>query len=156
MGMIDYHKRHEAYVAAVADALASAGFASQYHFADANDPRDGAVELDLEQIHARFGPSVWSHDEVSVCWQEDRGWYVVTVDDPHGRDSRFAYDLGVERIASPATVVVAVAEQAGVNVEVAADSHPDVDFAGHNFDDGDDNGVPEFEAALLHYIAAPA
>lgn len=142
-----YHDAHEGYIGAVADALTAGGFPAADWHADPNDPRDGAIELDLDRQGTIDGKPIWPHDEVWVAWTEDRGWFVLTINDPHGRDSRFVYDLGVERVASPSTVVLAVAEQAGLTVELAGDGHPDVDFPWHVFDDDE---VP-FELALRHY-----
>lgn len=44
-------------------------------------------------------------------------------------------------------VVLAVAEKAGLTLELADDGHPDVDFPEHGFEDDD----PAFEQALAHY-----
>jgi hypothetical protein len=147
---IDYHERHEAYMSAVAAALAAAVFPNDGGNAEPNDPRDGFVGLDLERLGTIDGKPIWTATEVAVCWQEERGWFLLTIADPASNDGRFVYELGIATIAAPSTVAVAVAEQAGLNIEVAADGHPDVDFPGHEFDDED----PEFEAALLHYAEA--
>lgn len=48
------------------------------------------------------------------------------------------------------TVVLEVAEQAGLTLELADDGHPDADFPDHAFEDDD---VP-FELALRHYAEA--
>jgi hypothetical protein len=140
----------EAYIGAVAAALTAAGLPAGDWHADDNDPRDGGIELDLTRQGTIDGNLVWPHDEVWVGWNEDRGWFLLTVDDPHGRDSRFVYDLGVARVASPVTVAIAVGEKAGLALQLDDDGHPDADFPDH--DCGDDN--PEFEAALAHYREA--
>lgn len=142
-----YHSAHEPYIAAVVAALDAAGFPVDNWSAEPNDPRDGFAELDLGKQGVIDGKPVWLHDEVAVCWQEERGWWVLTVDDPLGRDSRFVYPLGVATVASPATVVLAVAEQAGITLELAGDGHPDVDFPGHEFDAEN----LALELALRHY-----
>lgn len=142
-----YHDAHGPYIAAVAAALESAGFPINWHNADPNDPRDGAIDLDLERQGTIDGQPIWSHDEVTVGWTEDRGWFLVTVDDPHGRDNRFVYDLGVPVVASPRSVVLAVAEKAGLTLELDDDGHLDVDFPSHTFEDDD----PAFELALRRY-----
>lgn len=143
---------HEAYIGAVARALYNAGFPTADHHADDNDPRDGAIELDLTKQGAVDGKPIWPHDEVWVGWTEDRSWFLLTIDDPHGRDSRFVYDLGVALVASPVTVAIAVGEQAGLTLNLADDGHPDVDFPDHACEDDD----PAFEAALAHYREATA
>lgn len=150
-----YHDAHGPYIAAVATALAAAGIAVNSHFADPNEPRDGAIDLDVE------GESVtrWPYTEVAVCWQEERGWWLLTVDKfdkpkwtgkgGWQTDSRHVYDLGVATIASPASVVQAVAEQAGITLEIEDDGHPDANFPSHESEEDD---VP-FELALRHYAA---
>jgi len=144
-GGAGYHSAHEAYLHAVAAALAAAGFPNDGGNAEANDPRDGFVDLDLERLG-----SIWPDDEeVAVCWQEERGWWILTITDPARSNGRFVYELGVATIASPSTVVAAVAERAGLSIDVAADEHPDADFSEHAFEDDD---VP-FELALRHYVA---
>lgn len=147
-----YHQAHEAYIAAVAAALEAAGFPVNWHNADANDPRDGAIDLDLERQGHIDGQPIWSHDEVTVGWTEDRGWFLVTVNDPHGRDSRFVYDLGLCRVAAPRSVALAVAEKAGLTLELDDDGYRDVDFSEHQFEDDD----PAFELALRHYAVVEA
>lgn len=156
-----YHQAHEAYIAAVAAALDAAGFPTAGHFADANDPRDGFIELDLERQGSIDGKPVWPYGEVGVCWQEERGWWILTVDklDPPRlnkgnwqTDQRNVFDLGVGTVASPVSVVLAVAEKAGLTLELDGDGHPDVDFEGHVFDE--DNVA--LELALQHYAVAEA
>lgn len=150
-----YHDAHGPYIAAVAAALDAAGITTVSHFADANDPRDGAIELHTSETGVCRRVS--SYDEVAVCWQEERGWWVLTVDrydEPkwtgkggYQTDSRQVYELGVAIVASPASVVLAVAEWAGLPLELDDDGHPDADFPGHEFDEDD---VP-LELALRHY-----
>jgi len=150
---IEYHKRHAAYIDAVASALAEAGFPNDGGNVEPNDPRDGFVGLDLEQLEALHGEAIWPDDqEVAVCWQEERGWWLLTIADPTRSNGRFVYALGIATIAAPSMVAAAVAEKAGLTVEVADDGHPDVDFPAHEFDEED----PTFEAALLHYFDAAA
>jgi hypothetical protein len=138
---------HEAYIDAVARALDGAGFKSGDSHADDNDPRDGAIELDLDRQGTIDGKPIWPHDEVWVGWSEDRGWHLLTVDDPHGRNSRFVYELGLVRVASPWSVVMAVAEKAGLTLELPDDGHPDADFPEHTCEED----TPAFEAALRRY-----
>lgn len=146
-----YHRAHEAYIQAVADALDEAGFKVDDWHADPNDPRDGWIGFDMDRQGRVDGNPLWQYDEVGVGWSEDRGWHLLTIDDPHGRDSRFVTEFAIARVASPATVVLEVAEQAGLTLEVADDGHPDADFPEHSFEDDD---VP-FEQALRHYGQVP-
>ncbi|MER7331777.1 MULTISPECIES: DUF6292 family protein [unclassified Micromonospora] len=144
-----WYRAHVPYIRAVARALAAAGFPVADWDADPNQPRDGNIALDLTRQGTIDGQPIWSHDEVNVGWNEDRGWFLNTVDDPHSRDSRYVYDLGIERVASPASVALAVAEKAGLTVNLAmeGDGHPDVDFPDHHCEEDD---VP-FELALRRY-----
>ena len=141
---------HTPYIRAVAAALTAAGLPVDRWDADPNSPRDGNIALDLDRQGTIDGQPVWSHDEVNVGWTEDRGWFLNTVDDPHGRDSRWVFDLGIARVASPATVAVAVAEKAGLTVTVDGDGYPDVDFPDHDCEEDD---IP-FELALRRYAEA--
>jgi hypothetical protein len=145
-------KTHEAYIRAVAEALESAGFPVDDWWADDNDPRDGWIGLDMAKQGIIDGEPLWKYDEVGVGWSEDRGWHLLTIDDPHGRDSRNVTEFAIARIASPVTVVLEVAEQAGLTLELADDGHPDADFPEHTFYDDD----PAFDAALAHYREAAA
>lgn len=146
-GGTGYHSAHRPYLSAVAAALAAAGFPNDGGNAEPNDPRDGFIDLDLTRLGTIDGEPIWSAEEVAVCWQEERGWWLLTVADTTSNRGRFVYELNVSTIASPSTVVAAVAEQAGLTIEVAADEHPDVDFPEHVFDDDD----TAFELALCHY-----
>lgn len=143
-------KTHEAYIGAVASALEAAGFPVADWHADDNDPRDGWVGFDMDRQGRIDGKPLWPYDEVGVGWSEDRGWCLVTIDDPHGRNSRNAHEFAIGRIASPVTVVLQVAEHAGLTLEVTYDGHPDADFPDHTFYDDD----PAFEQALAHYREA--
>lgn len=145
-----YHRAHEAYIQAVHDAFAAADVPVRDWHADPNDPRDGAIEFDVTWVWDDAGRPAWSHDEVWAGWSEDRGWHLLTVDDPHGRDSRFVYELHIGRVPSPETVVNAVAEKAGVSVQVPAGQFEDVDFPDHTFENED----PAFEHALAVYRQA--
>lgn len=140
-------RTHEAYIGAVAAALEAAGFAVADWHADDNDPRDGWIGFDMDRQGRIDGKPLWAYDEVGVGWSEDRGWHLLTIDDPHGRDSRFVTEFAIARVASPVTVVLEVAEQAGLTLQLDDDGHPDADFPEHTFEDDD----PEFEAALAHY-----
>jgi hypothetical protein len=145
----NYHETHGPYIAAVAAALAAAGFPNDGGNAEPNDPRDGFIDLDLEPLRSA-APS-WTAEQVAVCWQEERGWWLLTVADTTSSAGRYVYGLDVATIAAPSTVVAAVAEKAGLNIEVAACGYPDVDFSAHEFDEDD----PEFEAALAVYAEVP-
>lgn len=151
-GGAGYHSAHQPYMTAVAAALAAAGFPNDGGNAEANDPRDGFVDLDLEQLEPVDGKPLWAVEQVAVCWQEERGWWLLAVADTTSSDGRFVYPLGVATVAAPSTVVAAVAEQAGLPVDVTGDEHPDVYFPDHVFEDED----VVFELALGHYAGAPA
>lgn len=152
-----YHQAHEAYMRAVNDALTAAGIPTTGWHAEANDPRDGFVALDVTAGMPDVCTRIWDHTEVAVCWQEERGWTLLAVDrfdEPQwtGKggwqtDSRQVYDLGLPTIASPVTVARAVAEAAGLTLDLDDDSHPDADFPGHEQDDED----VAFELALRRY-----
>lgn len=140
-----YHRAHEAYIGAVAAALDAAGFTTDVVGADPNDPRDGWIGFDMDaQPKLADGGPVWLYDEAGVGWSEDRGWHLLLIDQP---DSRLVDELAIARVASPETVVRAVAEKAGVTVDVPGDRFPDADFPDHTFEDND---VP-FEQALAVY-----
>lgn len=157
-----YHQAHEPYIAAVAAALDAAELPTKDSYADPNDPRDGAIQLDLTRAaHPRPWVRLLAYDEVWVGWQEERGWTLLTIteyDEPRfnkgnwDTDSRNVYDLNCTRVASPVSVVLAVAEWAGVTLDLPDDGHPDVDFPDHSFED--DNVA--FEMALRHYAGPEA
>lgn len=144
-----WYEAHVPYIRAVATTLTAAGFPVDRWDADPNNPRDGNIALDLNRQGSIDGRPVWSHDEVNVGWTEDRGWFLNTVDYPHGRDSRHVYDFGIERVASPMSVMLALAEKAGlvVNLAMEDDGHPDVDFPDHVCEEDD----VAFELALRRY-----
>lgn len=152
-----YHEAHKPYIGAVAAALDAAGLPTKDWYADPNDPRDGAIQIDVARA-VIDGKQVFGYDEVWVGWQEERGWTLLTVteyDKPRfnkgnwDTDSRNVYDLNCTLVASPSSVVLAVAEHAGLTLELADDGHPDVDFPGHSFED---DNVP-LELALRRYAS---
>jgi hypothetical protein len=142
----DYHQAHEPYIRAVAAALAAAGFPNDGGNAEPNDPRDGFVDLDLGPL--RTAVPGWKAEQVAVCWQEERGWWLLTVADTTSSDGRFVYDLGVATVAAPSTVVAAVAAEVGLTKVPVSCDYPDVDFPDHVQEDEEN---PEFEAALAVY-----
>jgi uncharacterized protein DUF6292 len=144
-------RTHEAYIGAVADYLNANGFPVADWHADDNDPRDGNIALDMVRQGTIDGKPIWPHDEVHVGWTENRGWFLLTIDDRDGRDSRFVYDLPVARLASPYTVADEVAGKAGLTLALPDCGFPDLDFPEHVCED-DDN--PVFEAALARYREA--
>lgn len=81
----DYHRAHEAYIGAVADALHDAGFPIPDYHADANDPRDAAIQI---------GNDADDDDPVEdwICWTEESGWY-------HGIDAKGHGELSCLRWA---------------------------------------------------------
>ncbi len=127
-------------------ALEDAGLDVNVWTAEPNDPRDGFIGLHAPKSHAS-GSSIWLNDEVNVVWSEDRGWSVVTVEKSSSSNGRFVYDLLIARVASPETVVNAVAGQVGERVIVPGDAFPDLEFPDHSFEDDD----PAFELALARY-----
>jgi hypothetical protein len=142
---------HEAYIRTVANYLTKVGFPVADWHADDNDPRDGNIELDMDKQGTIDGNRIWPYDEVHVGWNEDRGWFLLTVDDPHGKDQRVVYDFTIARVASPYSVADEVAGKAGLTIDLPDDGFPDLDFPTHTFEDDDD---PEFEAALAQYGVA--
>lgn len=125
-----YHAAHEPYLAAVADAFEAAGVEVITWFADANDPRDGAIQIDPEAVDS-------GADEVWVCWQEERRWYILTEHErPGAREPvKVIEECICDTVASPETVVRATLEHFKVSTDaVHGDDHPDVDFHGHEFD----------------------
>jgi hypothetical protein len=142
-----YHSAHEPYAWAVVKTLENAGLVVDSWSAEPNDPRAIHIGFRVAAFHDPEHASVWLNDEVNVAWSEDRGWSVVTVADSSKSDGRFVYDLLIARVASPETVVNAVAEQVGERVIVPGDAFPDADFPEHAFEDDD----PAFELALARY-----
>lgn len=141
-----YHAAHEPYLSAVADAFEAAGIEVVTWFADANDPRDGAIQIDPQAVDS-------SADEVWVCWQEERRWYLLTEhEQPSGRESvKVVVDCICDTVASPETVVRATLKHFKVSTDtIRSDDHPDVDFHEHEFDT--DNVA--LELALRRYAKA--
>lgn len=152
-GGAGYHDAHEAYIGAVAEALANEGFPVDDWSAEPNDPRDGFASINVHAMRETHPDNpIWSNDEVNVAWTEDRGWCLVTVEESHRSNGRYVYDLLIGRVASPANVASEVAEKVGDGVSGNTDDHPDLDFPEHTFEDDD---VP-FELALRHYGSATA
>lgn len=142
---------HGPYIGAVQEALIHAGFNTLDEDATDQDPRGGAIQLDTYSPAAADWFADW--DEVWLGWTEDRGWTMTCTD---GVDlpepSRFPFDLGVPRLATPVMVVAAVAQKTGASVSVT-DGLPAhllagaCEFPDHRFEDHD----PAFEAALAVY-----
>lgn len=124
-----YHQSHEPYLRAVADAFERAGCEVITWYANGNDPRDGAVQIDPTAVNS-------DADEVWVCWQEERRWYILTEHERPGQESvKVVEECICDTVASPETVVRATLEHFKVPTEaVPADGYPDVDFHGHEFD----------------------
>lgn len=149
-GSLMYHKAHEDYLLAVSEAFSAAGFDVDDWSAEANDPRDGYVSLNVATNREESPDNpIWTNAEVFASWSEDRGWSLVTVEESHRNSGRYVYDLDVARVAAPATVAIAAAEKIGDVPADVTDNHPDVDFPEHTFEVDD---VP-FELALRHYQA---
>lgn len=134
-----YHQAHEPYLRAVADALTGAGIRVMEWHAEPNDPRDGAIRVNL------FG---LDYDEVWLGWQEERGWTVLLIEERQGREpSRWVYRIDAGNVFSPESVVRAFGEHMGITVDPRPDSFPDLDFPRHEYDDDD----VAFEMALHRY-----
>ncbi|ROO82560.1 hypothetical protein EDD29_0040 [Actinocorallia herbida] len=92
----DYYSLPELYMAAVADALDRAGVSVASHWANPDDPRNGAIELAVPA----------PYEERHVAWSETDGWgYIPTTDTTKGGD-RFEV-LPVDLLALPEDVVAA-------------------------------------------------
>jgi Family of unknown function (DUF6292) len=139
--------------------------------ADSGPPRDGWIPFDLARQVRLHGRPVWDHDEAGAGWSEERGWYLLTVDDPAGRGVRTTVALAVPTVAAPGSVARTIASLAGLPPQprAALPGHPaaqfravspgrpllsagevDADFPGHRAGVDD----PSFEAALLRYSAS--
>jgi hypothetical protein len=142
-----YHEAHEAYIGAVADAFDAAGITALDWYADPNDPRDGAIQLDPKTLNTEY-------DGVWVGWQEERGWTVLQeVEHEHRDNSKYVNDLNCCLIASPESVVRSVCEHFAIPPgSIKGDDFPDVDFGGHTFD-VDNVGL---ELALRRYAETTA
>lgn len=142
-----WHQAHEPYIGAVVYALDAAKLTTGDWFADANDPRDGAIELNVDMLQTQA-------DEVHLCWQEERGWWLIKeYERDRGENQKIVVELDCSTIADPASVLTSVREHFGIPPTLTApDDHPDVDFPGHQFDDGD----VAFELALRRYRAVEA
>ncbi|MEU8664333.1 DUF6292 family protein, partial [Actinoplanes philippinensis] len=107
---------HTAYIRAVAAALETAGVPVADWRADSGPVRDGWIPFDLTRQMRLHGRPVWDHDEAGAGWSEERGLYLLTVDDPAGRSVRTTQALAVPTLAAPGTVARAVACLAGLPV----------------------------------------
>lgn len=148
--MSDYHERHEPYITCVAGAFDDAGIKTLTFYADPNDPRDGAIQLDPAMCGAYA-----EYEEVWVSWQEERGWAIVPYLTRHGQlKAHFVEDLDdIALIAAPTTVVAEFCSRADLKWTGEPDGFEDVDFPGH-FQEDDEN--PRYEAALAVYATGGA
>ncbi|BEL02515.1 hypothetical protein Q0Z83_007060 [Actinoplanes sichuanensis] len=115
-GMDGSRSAHAAYIRAVAAALEDAGVPVADWRADDGPVRDGWIPFDLARQVRLHGRPVWDHDQAGAGWSEERGWYLLTVDDPAGRDVRTAEALGIAMIAAPGAVARSIAALAGLSV----------------------------------------
>jgi hypothetical protein len=138
-----YHQAHEPYMRAVAAALEAAGVKVIDWYADPNDPRDGGIQVDTDDL-------AW--DEVWLGWQEERGWTLLLIDErDNGQEpNRLVRDLAAGTVFSPESVVRAYGQEMGVAVDPPADRFPDVDFPQH---EAEEDNV-ELEEALRRYAEA--
>jgi hypothetical protein len=136
-----YHRAHEPYMRAVAEALEAAGVKVLDWYADPNDPRDGAIQVASDAA-----------DEVWLGWQEERGWTLLCIDERSGgqQPTRLVRDLGAGTVYSPESVVRAYGQEMGVVVDPPGDRFPDVDFPQH---EAEVDNV-ELELALRRYAEA--
>lgn len=128
--MTDDRLAHAGYIRAVAGALEEAGVPVADWRADPGPPRDGWIPFDLARQTRLHGRVVWDHDAAGAGWSEERGWYLLTVDDPAGRDVRTARALEIPVIAAPRAVARTVAAVAGLPVSHAAAPLPRLDSGG--------------------------
>jgi len=136
----DQRLAHAGYIAAVAAALEAAGVPVADWRADGGEPRDGWIPFDLARQVRLHGWPVWDHDEAGAGWSEETGWYLLTVDDPAGRDVRTVKGLDVAVIAAPGAVARAVADLAGL--PSAGPSSADLPSAGPSSADLPSAGPP--------------
>ncbi|GIE74602.1 hypothetical protein Aph02nite_05520 [Actinoplanes philippinensis] len=118
---------HTAYIRAVAAALEAAGVPVADWRADSGPVRDGWIPFDLTRQMRLHGRPVWDHDEAGAGWSEERGWYLLTVDDRAGRSIRTTEALAVPTLAAPGTVARAVACLAGLPVPPRPATAPPTD-----------------------------
>lgn len=131
---------HGCYIDAVNEALNQNGITTIEHYANLNDPLDGAIRI--QPVGAWSGyPEVW------IGWQAERGWTAVPYLDHSGSKAAMVAELTIATIASPSTVVAEVAALLGVPWSGEHDDRPDLDFPAYEFEEGD----PEFDAALAAY-----
>jgi hypothetical protein len=102
------------YIRAVAAALEAAGVPVADWRADEDAVPEGWIPFDLARQVRLHGRPVWDHDEAGAGWSGDRGWYLMTVDDPGGRDVRSVHVLPLAATAAPESVARAVAAHAGL------------------------------------------
>lgn len=102
------------YLRAVAEALEQAGIPVADWRADGGTVQDGWIPFDLARQTRLHGRIVWDHDAAGAGWSEEHGWFVLTVDDPGGRDARTVTRLDVGVFAPPPVVARAVARNAGL------------------------------------------
>lgn len=103
-----------AYVRAVAEALEQTGIPVADWRADGGTIPDGWIPFDLARQVRQHGRIIWDHDAAGAGWSEEHGWFVLTVDDPGGRDVRTVARLNVGLLAPPPVVAQAVARHAGL------------------------------------------
>jgi hypothetical protein len=108
-------RSHAVYIRAVAEALEAAGVPVADWRADDGAVPEGWIPFDLARQVRLHGWPVWDHDEAGASWSEDQGWYLLTVDDPGGRNVRSVHALPVTTMAAPESVARAVVAGAGLS-----------------------------------------
>ncbi|MEU4622787.1 hypothetical protein AB0G04_22800 [Actinoplanes sp. NPDC023801] len=98
----------------MAAALEAAGVPVADWRSDDGAVREGWIPFDLARQVLLHGRPVWDHDEAGAGWSEDRGWYLLTIDDPAGRNARSVRALPVATGAAPESVARAVVTIAGL------------------------------------------
>lgn len=140
-----WHDAHKPYIGAVFDTLRASKLTTGVWFADGNDPRDGAIELDATMLQTQA-------DEVHACWQEERGWWLIKeYERDGGENQKIVVELDCCTVAAPDSVARSITEHFSIPPgSIPADDFPDEDFPDHEFEDND----VVFELALRRYAEA--
>ncbi|MFB4294822.1 DUF6292 family protein [Nonomuraea sp. ATR24] len=136
MAELSFHRAHEPYLKAVADAFNAAGLTVGDWFADANDPRDGCITLAEREADG---------DQRHVAWHEEQGWFYGTSAEDDGGGIRSIWWICDDLLPSPAEVVAAV------QLCIAGDHSQATLNHGYYRDAEDDDG---FEERLLAYAGS--
>ncbi|WP_329370192.1 DUF6292 family protein [Streptomyces sp. NBC_00669] len=69
--MPNYHDAHRPYIAAVVNALTTAGIGVSDWFADPNDPRDACITLTTDATEPHYPGQT-----IVLTWNEEAGWLI--------------------------------------------------------------------------------